>query len=47
MLKDQVDGFRFFSQDGGVEEEGWALEGQAQVNMALSTPCLIHVGLTT
>jgi hypothetical protein len=29
------------------EEEGWALQGHAQVNPALGTPCLGPVGLET
>ena len=29
------------------EEEGWALQGHAQVNPVLSTPCLGPVGLET
>ena len=32
---------------GTEEEEGWALQGQAQVNMALGTPCSGPVGLET
>jgi hypothetical protein len=28
-------------------KKGWALQGQAQVNMALGTPCLGPVGLET
>jgi hypothetical protein len=31
----------------GEEEEGWALQGHAQVNPALGTPCLGPVGLET
>ena len=29
------------------EEEAWALQGHAQVNPALGTPCLGSVGLET
>ena len=31
----------------GEEEEGWALQGHAQVNPALGTSCLGPVGLET
>jgi hypothetical protein len=49
LLKDQADGMDVVvaDKDGGVEEEIWALQGQAQVNMALGTPCLGPVGLET
>jgi hypothetical protein len=31
----------------GEEEEGWALQGHAQVNLAFGTSCLGLVGLET
>jgi hypothetical protein len=31
----------------GEDKEGWALQGHAQVNLALGTPCLGPAGLET
>jgi hypothetical protein len=37
----------YYQDKSGEEEEGWALQGHAQVNPALGTPCLGPVGLET
>jgi hypothetical protein len=49
LLKDQADGMDVVVVDRmeALKEERWALQGQAQVNMALGTPCLGPVGLET
>jgi hypothetical protein len=49
LLKDQVDGMdvAVANKVEVLKNERWALQGQAQVNMALGTPCLGPVGLET
>jgi hypothetical protein len=48
LLQNQTDGMDVVVADRWeVLKKGWALQGQAQVNMALSTPCLGPVGLKT
>ena len=49
LLQNQADGIDDVVADimEALKKKGWALQGQAQVNMALSTPCLGLVGLET
>jgi hypothetical protein len=49
LLKDQADGMDVAAADKveALKKKGWALQGQAQVNMALGTPCLGPMGLET
>ena len=47
LLQNQADGMDAAAADRmkALKKKGWALQGQAQVNMALGTPCLGPVGL--
>jgi hypothetical protein len=48
LLQNQADGMDAAAIDRWEAlKKGWALRGQAQVNMALSTPCLGPMGLET
>jgi hypothetical protein len=48
LLQNQADGMDVVVADRWEAlKKGWALQGQAQVNMALGTPCLGPVGLET
>jgi hypothetical protein len=47
LLQNQVDGMDVVVDRWKALKKGWALQGQAQVNMALDTPCLRPVGLET
>ena len=49
LLQNQVDGMDVVAayRMGVLKKKGWTLQGQAQVNMALGTPCLGPVGLET
>jgi hypothetical protein len=48
LLQNQVDGMDAAAADRWEAlKKGWALQGQDEVNMALSTPCLGLVGLET
>ena len=49
LLQNQTDGIDVVVVDRmeALKKKGWALQGQAQVNMALGTPCLGPVGLET
>jgi hypothetical protein len=49
LLQNQADGMDVVAADRmeALKKKGWALQGQAQVNMALGTPCLGPVGLET
>jgi hypothetical protein len=48
LLQNHADGMDVDAADRWeVLKKGWALQGQAQVNMALGTPCLRPVGLKT
>ena len=48
QVQAEGDGCCCCSHDRSDEEEGgWALQGHAQVNPALGTPCLGPVGLET
>ena len=48
LLKDHTDGMDVVVADRmEVLKKRWALQGQAQINMALGTPCLGPVGLET
>jgi hypothetical protein len=46
-VQTEGDGCYCCCQDRSDEEEGWALQGHAQVNPALGTPCLGPLGLET
>jgi hypothetical protein len=50
LMQVQVDGdecYCYRQDKSDEEEEGWSLQGHAQVNPALGTPCLGPVGLET
>jgi hypothetical protein len=48
LLQNQADGMDVVVADRWeAMKKIWALQGQAQVNMALGTPCLGPVGLKT
>jgi hypothetical protein len=50
LMQVQVDGdecYCYRQDKFDEEEEGWSLQGHAQVNPALGTPCLGPVGLET
>ena len=48
LLQNQADGMDVVVADKWEAlKKGWAPQGQAQVNMALGTPCLGPVGLET
>ena len=48
QLQNQADGMDVVVVDRWKAlKKGWALQGQAQVNMDLSAPCLGPVGLET
>jgi hypothetical protein len=48
LLQNQADGMDASTADRWEAlKKGWVLQGQAQVNMALGTPCLGPVGLET
>jgi len=49
LLQNQVDGMDVAATDimEALKKKRWAIQGQAQVNMALGTPSLGPVGLET
>jgi hypothetical protein len=49
LLQDQADVMDVVAADKveALKRKGWALQGHAQVDLALGTPCLVPVGLET